>query len=173
MNPLENPFPKDRKQIRKSWRDNIIHDIKSVDVDKIDYKGAIFKPRAEIKEKQKVFFWIRVYLNEEIDIKPETDITITYAETGEKLVAKFICYAKKGLNQDGGEEVVNYNPEDDKKVLCLMIDSERIDKNSDDIPFIRSLFKISRYYQPQVLRLADLPISLPDGTLLNYFDINF
>jgi len=173
MNPIENPFPKDRKQIKRSWRDNIVNDIKSIEVDKIDYKGTDFKPRAEIKEKQKVFFWIRVYLNEEIEIKPETDITITYIESGEKLVTKFICYAKKGLDWDGGEEVVNYNPEDDKKILCLMIDSERIDKNSDDIPFIRSLFRISKYYNPQVLRLAELPLSLPDGTLLNYFDISF
>ena len=54
-----------------------------------------------------------------------------------------------------------------------MIDSERIDKNSNDIPFIRSLFRISKYYDPQVLRLAELPISLPDGTLIEYYDINF
>jgi hypothetical protein len=173
MNPTENPFPKDRKEIKKSWRDNIINDIKSIDVEKIDYKGAIFKPRSEIKEKQKVFFWIRVFLKEEIDIKPDTDLTITYIPSGEKLVTKFICYAKKGQNWDGGEEVVNYNPEDDKKILCLMIDSERIDKNSNDIPFIRSLFRISKYYDPQVLRLAELPISLPDGTLIEYYDINF
>lgn len=124
-------------------------------------------------EQQKVYFWIRVYLHEEYDLIPNTDVSITYYESGEKLVTKFICYAKKGLEKDNNNEVVNYNPEDDRRVLCLMVDSEKIDKNSDDIPFIRTLFKISRYYSPQILRLNDLSITDCNDVRLDYFDIDF
>ena len=73
----DNVFP-DRKELakRRSYRDNIIEQAKSIDVEKIDYNGVIFDPQNQIIEEQKVYFWIRIYLKEEVDVEPNTDITI-------------------------------------------------------------------------------------------------
>ena len=54
-----------------------------------------------------------------------------------------------------------------------MIDADRINKKSDDIPFIRTLFRIGRYYRPQVLRLSDLSIVDSKGNQLYCYDIDF
>jgi len=167
----ENSFP-DRKEIKKTYVDNIIEQAKLIDVEKIDYTNSDFKPRNQIIEEQKVYFWIRVYLHDEVSIDPNTDVTLTYLGSGEKLITKFICYAKKGAEKNQDENVINYNPDEDKKVWCIMIDSNRIDNNSQDIPFIRSLFRISRWYSPQILRLSDLDISYND-TSISYYDIDF
>lgn len=170
----DNVFP-DRKELakRRSYRDNIIEQAKSIDVEKIDYNGVIFDPQNQIIEEQKVYFWIRIYLKEETDVEPNTDITISYLPTEESLVAKFICYAKKGHEKDRQQDVVNYNPEDDKRILCLMVDADRIDKKSEDIPFIRSLFKISRYYQPQILRLSEFKITDTEDREFEFYEIDF
>lgn len=174
MLDTDNVFP-DRKELakRRSYRDSIIETAKNIDVEKIDYNGAIFNPQNQIIEEQRVYFCIRIYLKEEVDIQPNTDITITYQPTEEFLVAKFICYAKKGHEKDKQQDVVNYNPEDDKRILCLMVDADRIDKKSEDIPFIRSLFKISRYYQPQILRLSDFKITDTTDREFEFYEIDF
>jgi hypothetical protein len=70
------------------------------------------------------------------------------------------------------ENVINYNPEEDKRILCLMVDSERVDSNSNDIPFIRTLFRVSRWYSPQILKLSELEISF-DNNPIDYYDIDF
>jgi len=167
-----NSFP-DRKEIQKNYTDSLIEQVKSIDLDKVDYSNVDFKPRNKIVESQKVYFWIRVYLNEEVDIKPDTNVNVKYVFSGETLETKFICYAKQGAEKDMDENVINYNPEDDRRVLCLMIDAERIDKNSDDIPFIRTLFRIGKYYEAQILRNSDLLITDSSGNKLEFFDIDF
>ena len=172
-----NVFP-DRKDLRKSIQtekaiyDDIVDQAKKLNVEKINFDGEDFVPRAEIKQKQRVFFWIRVYLKEEINIELNTDVNIIWKET-EKITTKFICYAKKGHEKNAQENVVNYNPEDDKRILCLMVDADRIDKHSDDIPFIRTLFKISRWYQPQILRLSEIKITDSNERDFEFYDIDF
>lgn len=176
----ENPFP-DRKDIRKSgsdlgYRDSIVEQIKSIDVENVDFtNNGGFRPRAKIVEGQKIYFWIRVYLSEEDNVLvANDDISIRYVHSGEILETKFICYAKSNLTKDHDPNVVNYNPEDDKKVLCLMVDSERINKNSDDIPFIRTLFKIGNYYDYQLLKREELELVIKkSGEIIDYFDIDF
>jgi hypothetical protein len=112
-------------------------------------------PQMKIIEKQKVYFWIRLILKEELDdIKIGDDFKITYKFSGENLMTKFIAYGKKNLNRDLDEELVSYDPEDDKKILTLMVDSDELE--SDKIPFIRTLFKTSSYYQFQVYKRSDL-----------------
>jgi len=112
-------------------------------------------PQMKIIEKQKVYFWIRLILKEELDdIKVGDDFKITYKFSGENLMTKFIAYGKKNLNRDLDEELVSYDPEDDKKILTLMVDSDELE--SDKIPFIRTLFKTSSYYQFQVYKRSDL-----------------
>jgi hypothetical protein len=174
MLDTNNVFP-DRKDLvqRRSYRDNIIESAKSIDVEKIDYTNIDFNPQNQIIEQQKVYFWIRIYLKDELDIEPNTDITLTYTPENESLQTKFICYAKKGHEKNAQENVVNYNPEDDKRILCLMVDADRIDKHSDDIPFIRTLFKISRWYQPQILRLSEIKITDSNERDFEFYDIDF
>ena len=165
------PFP-DRNEIKKSYVDDIVEQAKLLDLEKIEYSNVDFKPRNQIVEKQKVYFWIRVYLHEEVNIEPNTDVTIKYLPSGETLTTKFICYAKKGTEKNQAENVINFNPEEDTKIWCLMVDADKIDNHSQDIPFIRTLFRISRWYSPQILRLAELEISFND-TPIYYYDIDF
>lgn len=171
-------FP-DRKDLKKKIQENkVIYDdiaeqAKKIDLDKVDYTGEDFVPRSEIKQKQKVYFWIRVYLKEETDIEVNTDVSIVWHETGEKLTTKFICYSKKGLDRDLDEQVTNYNPEDDKKVLCLMVEEDKINIDNEDIPFIKTLFKIGRFYEKQVWRKEDMSLLDGSGKELPWFDIDF
>ena len=78
------------------------------------------------------------------------------------------------MDRDNDNQVTNYSGEDDKKVLCLMVDSDRINKNSQDIPFIRTLFKIGRYYEYQLMKRDDLNfIDSKSGDILDFFDVDF
>lgn len=130
-------------------------------------------PKMEIIEKQKVYHWIRLFLKEElVDIKEGDDFEICYLKSNEKLLTKFIAFGKKNLNRDLDEEIVNYDPEDDKKVLTLMVDSELLESN--EIPFIRTLFKTSSYYQFQVYKRADLTFTNKrTNEVVDYIDCNF
>ena len=174
----DNVFP-DRKDLQKKSQeskdlyDDIVDQAKKINLDKVDYASEDFVPRSEIRQKQRVFFWIRVYLKEEIDISPNTDISIIWGETNEKITTKFICYAKKGLDRDLDEQVTNYNPEDDKKVLCLMVEEDRINIDNEDIPFLKTLFKIGRFYQFQVWKREHMIVEDEKGNKLPWFDIDF
>ena len=64
------------------------------------------------------------------------DIAIHWTPSGEELVTKFICYGKQGLERDHNDEVINYNPEDDKKVLCFMVDIELLKSESMFYSFV-------------------------------------
>ncbi len=168
-----NTFPD--RSLLNTYRESIIEQAKLIDVNKSNFTNSDFKARTDIIEKQKIFFWIRVHLNNECGLSPDQDIFIKYLGTDgiEKLETKFICFAKKGLDRDNDEDVVNYNPEDDKKVLCLMVDSERINKDNSDIPFIKTLFKIGNFYKPQILSKRELMVVDSSNNSLEYYDIDF
>lgn len=159
--------------ITKSYLDDIIESIKSIDTDNLS--DEVSKDvTTKIVEEQKVYFWIRLYLkDEDPNIQIGDDITIEYTPSGEKISTKFICYDKKGLSVDHQDEITNYNPEDNKKVLCLMVDTKMINYN-DDIPFIRTLFKTSYHYEYQLIRRDELLFTNSrNGMLLEYFDVDF
>ena len=152
--------------------------VKSLNLDEIDFEKSQYDFVKTKIEKQKVYFWIRVYLSEEMEIEAGADIQIKYVHSGEALDTKFICYAKMGgghIKYEDGEPVVaNYNSEDNKKVLCLMVDEEKINYDSDDIPFIRKLFKIGRHYEYELIKRTDLILTVKSTEeMLNYFDIEF
>lgn len=176
---IDNNFFPDRKSLKKVIEANkvlyndIMEQAKKIELDKIDFNKEDFVPRSKVAQKQKVYFWVRVYLKEEIEILENTDVKFTWAPSGENILAKFICFAKKGLDKDMDEQVTNYNPEDDKKVLCLMVDEERININNQDIPFIKKLFKIGRYYESQVWKREEMVLTKEDGSELPWFDIDF
>jgi hypothetical protein len=58
---------------------------------------------------------------------------------------------------------------DNKKILCLMIDSDKINKDSKDIPFIRSLFKIGIFYEYQLFKLDNLKFKHNQLTISSFF----
>lgn len=173
---LNEKFP-DRKEIKYAYQKSLIESIKSIDLTDYDYNKAIdeeFVPRTKITQKQKIYFWIRLYLNEEVEIEPNDIVNIVYTPLNEVLETTFVCYSKPYSSKVDVDNLTEYNPEDDKKVLCLMVDQSSINENSDDIPFIRSLFKISKYYEDRVMRKGELKFILEKNDKdLEYFSIGF
>jgi hypothetical protein len=171
-------FP-DRKDLKKIFSNekviynDIVEQAKKIELDKVNFETEDFKPRADITQKQRVFLWVRFYLKNEIELEPNTTIFIHYTPLKEKLETKFICYAKKGLDRDHQDEVVNYTDEDDKRVLCVMIDEDRINKNNEDIDFLKRLFKLGRFFEPIIYHRNELQLTTEKGDLLDYFDIDF
>lgn len=122
---------------------------------------------------EKVYFWTRVYTKEvDTTIRIGQSVWIEYTPSGERLETKFISYGKKGLERNHEGEVTNYNPEDDEKILCLMIE-EKVVNEDTNIPFIRTLFKLGRHYEYQTIRRSELIFVKEDGSLLDYFDCDF
>lgn len=157
--------------------DYLAEEVQKLNLDEIDFENSEYdRVRTEQTKKQKTYFWIRVFLTEEMkDIKPSDQVDIKYSYSGEVLDTTFICFAKKGYYKNSdGEVVTNYNSEDDTKILCLMVDEDRINLNSDDIPFLRKLFRIGRYYEYELLRRDELSlVNKRTGEKLDYYDIEF
>jgi len=149
---------------------DIIDNIKLVDIDLI--KDWEVLKKTQVIEKQKVFFWIRLYLKEEDDkIQIGDDVIIKYNLSGEQLTTKFIYFGKNGLSLDHDNEIINYEGEDDKKILCLLVDESFI---NDDIPFIRKMFKTSIHYEYQLLKREDIAfINKRTGQNIEYYDCDF
>lgn len=155
--------------------DSLVEQIKTIDTEVVKDWESNTDPSMKVVEEQKVYIWIRLYLKNESNVETGDDIVINYTPSGEKLSTKFICYDKTSLTKDHDdlEKIVNFNPEDDKKILCLMVDQDRINKGTD-IPFIRTLFKSGIHYQYQLVRRSDLLfINSRTGETLDYFDCDY
>jgi len=159
-------------QTRGDYREQLIESIKNLDIDGVS--DEVGDPISDIIEEQKVYFWIRLYINDELnDILQGDDITIKWTPSGEELTTKFICFGKNGLERDHDDQVTNWNPEDDKKILCLMVD-EKVINLSDEIPFIRTLFKTGRHYEYQLVKREELIfVNKRNSMILDYFDCDF
>ncbi len=156
-----------------SYRKSIIDAIKLLDTE--DLTDVVDKsPTIEVKEKQKVYFWIRLYIKEPNEnIQIGDDISITWKPSGEKLTTKFFTYGKKGSDKEHNDDIVNYNPEEDKKILCLMIEESSVNFN-DEIPFIRTLFKNGYHFEYQLVRRDELVfINDRTGEILDYIECDF
>jgi hypothetical protein len=155
--------------------DSLVEKIKTIDTEVVKDWNSNTDPEMKVLENQRVYIWIRLYLKEESNIEIGDDITMLYRPSGEKISIKFICYDKTSLTKDHDdmEKVINFNPEDDKKVLCLMVDENQIN-TSDEIPFIRTLFKTSRHYKDQLVRRDDLVfINERNGDFIEYYDCSY
>lgn len=154
------------------YKEGLIESIKKLDTNGIT--DDIQNPISKTIEEQKIYFWIRLYLKDELsDLNPGDDITIKWIPSGEELTTKFICFGKEGLQRDQDDQVVNWNPEDDKKILCLMVD-ERVVNLSEEIPFIRTLFKTGRHYEYQLVRREELLfINSRNNHQIEYIDCDF
>jgi hypothetical protein len=155
------------------YLEKLVEQVKDMDTDELSDE-VDNESSTKVIEEQKIFFWIRLYLSEEDpNVKVGDDITIEWVHTGEKLKTKFAAYGKEGVNKDQGDEMTNYNPEDDKRILCLMIDTKMINFN-DDLPFIRTLFKTGYHYEYQLVKRNDLTFTNDrSGIMLDYFDCDF
>lgn len=152
--------------------DNLVEKIKTINTEEVKDWYSNMSNDMKIVEEQKVYVWIRLYLKEESDVEIGDDIFMTYTPSGEKLETKFICFGKEGMEKDN-DGLVNWNSEDNKKVLCLMVNQDKINKGTD-IPFIRTLFKTSIHYQYQLVRRDELLfINSRTGETLNYFDCDY
>lgn len=148
--------------------------VKEINTDKLS--DAIDQtPQSKETEKQLVYIWLRLYVKNEVEsIEEGDDIYITYLPSGEKLQSKFICFGKKNSIRDAESDgQIQMSQEDDKKCLILMVNEETI-QTGDDIPFIRSLFKISRHFEFQVYRRQELVfMNQRTGETIDYYDCDF
>jgi hypothetical protein len=157
--------------MNKSYYDDAIEEIKKIDTSELS-DDVDNTPVSKVIEKQKVYFWIRLYINKEDDnIKPGDDIIIKWKPSGETLKTIFIAYGKKGLEKDHVDQVINYDLEEDERILSLMVDTDEVN-NSDKIPFIRTLFKTSYHYEYQLVKRTDL-VFLHKDKEISYYDVDF
>jgi hypothetical protein len=158
---------------RSNRYSSIIEQIKTIDTGKLN-DSETDDIKTEVVEEQRVYFWIRLYLNEEnSNLQIGDDIKIKWTPSEETLATKFICYGKKGLDKDSGDQITEYQTEDDTRVLCLMVD-ERVVNYGEGIPFIRTLFKTSIHYDFQLVKRDELQfINTRNGEILEYFDVDF
>jgi hypothetical protein len=152
--------------------DNLVEQIRTIDTGVVKDWDSNIDPGMKVVEEQKVYIWIRLYLKEESNIQIGDDIFMTYKPSGEKLSTIFVCYGKEGMDKDH-DGLTNWNSEDNKKVLCLMVNQDKINKGTD-IPFIRTLFKNGIHYQEQLMKRSDLLfINSRNGETLDYFDCDY
>lgn len=174
---MTNDFPSRQELLNRkansSYQERLIEQVKQINTEKIDFESSDFKPRQKIVEKQKIYRWSRLFIKEEIsDLKVNDVIQIKHTVTGEKLDTIFICFSKKNLEKDSAGNIVAFTGEEDKKVLCLMIDTEQLE--SEKVKFIRTLFQNTRWYEFQLLRRNELLfINKRTGENIEYFDVTF
>jgi len=154
-----------------NYLDKILKEIRSIKNESIG--DIVTETNVKVIDDQKIFFWMRIYLKEKIDVIEGDEFIMKYLPSGENLTVKFICYGKKNILKDHDDEIVNYDPEDDEKVLCLMVNENEINTRND-IPFIRTLFKTSRFYDYQIIRRSDLTFTnIRTNETPEYIDCDF
>jgi len=161
-------------EIEYSIYDQLVEQIKSIDTDDLSDDVSQTPTMSEV-EKQMVYIWIRLYLKEEIsNIKDGDEFVINYKPSGEELNTTFICFGKQNSFKDAEDYTeIQMLTEDDKKVLCLMVNEEDI-KIGESIPFIRTLFKGSIHYQEQVYHRDDMTFTnTRTSEVMKYIDCDF
>lgn len=153
-----------------NYIDNIIEEIKKIDTKDIKDTDGDNILEVNIIEKSKIYFWIRLYLKNELEIKQGDTITINWNIYDEKLETKFISYGKKGLEYDYDNQITQGTLEDDKKILVIMVDSEEVNY-SKNIDHLRTLFKLSHHFLENLIRHDELEF-IHGGNLLEYYDLD-
>lgn len=162
-----------RPQEAPSYLDGVVQQVKSIDIDGVDFEKSDYKPKQRVVEKQRVYRWTRVFLKDEVvDIQASDPYHLVHVPTGEILECSFVCYAKRGLSKDSEGNIVAYEGEDDRKVLCLMIDTDLLGK--EGVRLISSLFPNTPYYEYNLMRRDELVFeNQRTGERLDYFDVQF
>jgi len=159
--------------VKSDYRQQLVDIIRKIDTNDISDDVEVIAT-SKVVDEQKVYIWIRLHLNQENNnTLPGDDVQIKWTPSGETLTTKFVCFGKSGLERDHLGEVTNYNPDDDRRILCLMVDENEINF-SNDIPFIRTLFKTGRHYDYQLVKRSELLfINKKNQQVLDYFDCDF
>lgn len=145
-----------------------------------------FKDNIEINviEKQLEYYWIRLYTSEEYDIEPGTIIEMNHKPSNETIELMFTNYDKKGKTNIQSVDIEEFVKEDDKKVLCLLVNMSEL-YTSDRLDFIRTLFRKSRFYEERLIKRKDLVFSTDfkhftddskvekESTNIDYYDTLF
>jgi len=154
--------------------DSIVEEVKTIDVEQIEKWGED-GIKVNETEKQMIYIWIRLYLKDDVsDIKEGDEFKMLYTPSGESLTTKFIAFGKKNSFKDSTESNdIKAVSEDDNKILCLMVD-ENVIQNGKKIPFLRTLFKISRHFEYQVYRRDELTFTnTRTGVNMLYIECEF
>jgi len=159
--------------VKSDYRQQLVDIIRKIDTNDISDDVEVIAT-SKVVDEQKVYIWIRLHLNQENNnTLPGDDVEIKWTPSGETLTTKFVCFGKSGLERDHLGQVTNYNPDDDRRILCLMVDENEINF-SNDIPFIRTLFKTGRHYDYQLVKRAELLfVNKKNQQVLDYFDCDF
>ncbi|NBP56486.1 hypothetical protein EBU71_08135 [bacterium] len=157
------------------YMEKLVEDAKKIDLDRIDFSNeGNFKPRHKVVEKQKEYFWVRVYLGTEFEMNQEDTVVMKDLLYDEELSTKFMFWGKKYQKNLQGENITQYDSEEDKRCAILMIDSQRVNLKSDDIPYIRTLFPLSRWFRPNYIKMNDLEfLHKRSGEKLDHYRIDF
>lgn len=153
------------------YKTSLIESIKNIDTETLS-DDVNQKAESKVIDKQKTFYWIRLYVtNEQKNIKIGDKIIMKWKRSNEYLETIFTAYGKKGLEKDS--EGITQSKEDDYKILCLMVDSDEINY-SKKIPFLRTLFRTGYHYEEQLMKREDLIFYKEDSDdTIEYYDIDF
>lgn len=128
-----------------------------------------------VLEESKEYYWLRLYLRDELEAEKGDLIRLRYVPTEETIEMSYVCYEKKGNTNQHFSDIIEYVKEDDKKTLCLMVDVKEINKRQD-INTLRKLFRCGHHYEDMILRREDLVFEKKqeDSWIkLDYFDADF
>jgi hypothetical protein len=153
-----------KEYTNNDYKSSLLNDLQTIlkDVDTNKWKED---PEVKINqiEKQKEFFWIRIYLKQEDEkLKKGDTLNITYTPYNESLEVIFGSYEKRGVNRNHEDEIINFITEEDKKILCCMVDKDKVNSDSENIPNLRTLFRNSKYYRETIFRKDELIIEFED-----------
>lgn len=153
-----------------NYIDSIIEEIKRIETEEIKDFEVVPKVKVEITQKSKIYFWIRLYLKNELEIKQGDKVIINWNIYNEKIETQFFSFSKKGLDKDHLEEITFGNLQDDKKTLLLMVDSDDINYGKE-VENLRKLFKLSHHFKDEIIRHDELEF-IHNNVNLDYYDLD-
>lgn len=122
----------------------------------------------------KIYIWSRLYLKQENnDLEIGDEIILKWIPGDEKLTTKFMYWGRKNSIRDSDEDIdITNTSEEDRSVATLMINEG--DFANENLKFIRSLFKTSKYYEFQLFKKEELIfINKRTGQNIEYIQCDF
>jgi hypothetical protein len=156
--------------------DKIIEEIKKIDDETlnnmVDVDEYYYDIKVDVVERQRLYIWVRLFLKkDDIDIIEGDTIELTYLPNQESITVTFSTWERMGYTKDMGYYVTNVQ-DIDKSILILMVDVDLF--NDDSIPFIRSLFRESRYFDYVMVKRDELIFkNIRTNEVLDYIDCSF
>lgn len=150
----------------------VIEQVKAIeDPSKLDYSNEYVG--ATIIERQKTFSWVRLYLNNECeDLKSGDVITIHHKYHNETIESFFSFYDKVNNTNKEEDNIKSYIGEDDKKVLCLMVEVEELERSNKT--YMKTIIRGSKFFSPDIIRNSDIEITnTRTGQVFDFYMVSF